>query len=78
MWTATSDGGAGRQTKNTERYLFGYNENQYPEQVFLDTPEFLEANDITAEEIYERFGGNEKNPPYYFKNPSRDGWQVDA
>ena len=74
MWTATSDGGAGRQTKNTERYLFGYNENQYPEQVFLDTPEFLEANDITAEEIYERFGGNEKNPPYYFKNPSRDGW----
>jgi len=40
-----------------------------------DDPDDLEAAQATFDEdIYERFGGNEKNPPYYIKEPKRDGW----
>ena len=60
-------------------YQFGYSEDQQVQEVYMAGPDkdpiFAAANpDITDEEIYERFGGNERNPPFYLRNPERYGW----
>ena len=71
--------GNDRDTKSSQAYRFGYDSDQQPRLVVMAGPEkdpdFAAANpDLTDDEVYERFGGNEKNPPYYIKDPDREGW----
>ena len=68
-----------RSSAEAQSFKFGFNSDDVPRLVVMagpdKDPDFAAANpDLTDEDIYERFGGNEKNPPYYIKEPKRDGW----
>ena len=77
--TAPSDAGSDRISSAAQSFKFGFNSDEVPRLVVMAGPDkdadFARSNpDFTDEDIYERFGGNEKNPPYYIKEPKRDGW----